>query len=171
MKLEKPTSMQGRKVFETITVKNDGKIYFKPFTTSQLPNAKNHCATVALANVLKLYKLADSSKQSLIDVYSKVGNGPVIFLSRIIRKHYSSIECRYINKSKINNNKLESIYYLVCMPLSLFEWHWFVIVDTMNLDNKDYYVIFDGWNSTLRFLNKQNLKHAIVLEIKKTPTI
>lgn len=144
--------------------------YPKGFTTSQLKGkAENHCASIAAANSMMILGCLPSDEKSLKSVYKEIGNGPVIFLKRKMVNSYGHlISCHTINTQKI---KLQTLHnenlILLCLPLSIVEWHWIVIVDSKIIDAEVIFKIYDGWNAEPRYLRQTDIKWSFGFVVKK----
>lgn len=127
--------------------------------------AKNHCATVCLTNLYKIYckkGLKGELKENdeiFKKVYGFTGNGPIIALGRKCRRFFRSLGMHMTMKkdrklddiiSSINND--EPVALLVTG--GLFLWHWIICVGVRTYaDGTQYLKIMDNWNRTLkRFL-------------------
>lgn len=126
--------------------------------TSDLPDAKNHCAATAIAN-LALYfgnvgkssALSETPEETLCNVYEMVGNGPILFFKRkaerYFRHHGKIISMRAVSRRELSFALVRGHICVLLLRDGLFKWHWVLAVgERVYASGSRYLVVLDGWH-------------------------
>ncbi len=117
------------------------------FTTAMFSaSAKNHCASVSVLNLFKVFCKQDKAKDipTFKSVHQKIGNGPVLFLRRKLIKHFSLNTKRIFSKKDMIDAIDQNEPVLLLLKASLFDWHWVLVTGY-----HDYHTleIVDNWSA------------------------
>lgn len=125
--------------------------------------AKNHCGAVAATNISLYYdkrgyeglKILNSKLETFKSLHSIIGNGPVMSLSKGLRKYFAS---RGYRLSYGNLGSLKEIKQAVdkgrivgaLLAKNLFNWHWVLIVGYREYSDGTTFVrLINGWDKTI----------------------
>lgn len=170
MKEERPTTMRRRVKFKSaqeIGIREVSVV--NGFVTSQMEgDAVNHCASIAVANMLLTYSRISYDIHDLTSIYGVIGNGPIVFLKKKLLEYYSdNLVYKYQSLRKLHAATFnENEVFLVCIPLNFIEWHWIVVIGRISHNGTDYFKLFDGWNKTLRYVEVKKILIGYSIKVK-----
>lgn len=109
-------------------------------------SAKNHCASVSVLNLFKVFLKQDkvSGMPSFTSVHQKIGNGPVLFLRSKLKKHFSLNTKRILSKKDMIDAIDQNEPVILLLKASLFDWHWVLVT---GYHDEHTLEIVDNWNA------------------------
>lgn len=157
-------------------------LHDRAVVTSDLPDAKNHCAATAIAN-LALYfgnvgkssALSETPEDTLRSVYEMVGNGPILFFKkraeRYFQKHGEILSMHAISRAEISSAMGRGHISVLLLKDGLFRWHWVLAIGERVYDSgRKYLMVMDGWHRSrpryLEITRRGNFVYALECEMK-----
>lgn len=139
------------------------------YTTSMFNHfAKRHCAFVTLLNVLVYY---DLKSKDLIDyVYKLVGNGPILFMQRKIKRLFNYLNIDIDLKKIYRKNTLiktlkNDDLVMVLLMRHIFDWHWVLTSEIKD----DELTVINAWNTKpVAYQLNQGSRFIYAIRIRRT---
>lgn len=126
--------------------------------TGDLKYGKNHCATTTGTNIILYFYhlgfwdlLEKDEENTFSEFYKIVGNGPIIFLARKLKRYFKdrAYNLKYKRYSSFENVKDALNKNRPCSVLlsaSLLNWHWIMAIGWREYESGEKYIqIVDSW--------------------------
>lgn len=130
------------------------------YTTSMIPEAKNHCAAVMAANLalyLSLHAGNGVPAGLLGNVYARIGNGPVLrgasaAVRALAREGLRVKPYPCLSRQAIRRTLEKGMPCALLLTASVKDWHWVLCVGMVTAAQQSFFAVADGWHTVTRYL-------------------